>query len=211
MKKFGFTLAEVLITLTIIGVIAAITLPSITANVQKKSIGPTLAKAINNLETSNRIIMQETGVMDLKSAIVKRVGADTNYYTELLETTLQGGLSNSNKTFTTKDGIAYTVSAQAKTTTAATPAVTALKDKYACVYWVVDIDTNGAGSTPNAPGYDQFKVYVDNFGAVIPYGGNEHNRYDTKTKVAAAKACSSALVNEACTGKIADDGWKVTY
>ena len=211
MKKFGFTLAEVLITLTIIGVIAAITLPSITANVQKKSIGPTLAKAINNLETSNRIIMQETGVMDLKSAIVKRVGADTNYYTELLETTLQGGLSNSNKTFTTKDGIAYTVSAQAKATTAATPAVNALKDKYACVYWVVDIDTNGAGSSPNSPGYDQFKVYVDNFGAVIPYGGNEHNRYDTKTKVAADKGCSSALVNAACTGKIADSGWKVTY
>ncbi|MBQ8887767.1 MAG: prepilin-type N-terminal cleavage/methylation domain-containing protein, partial [Candidatus Gastranaerophilales bacterium] len=34
-KKFGFTLAEVLITLVIIGVIAAITVPSILQTTQK--------------------------------------------------------------------------------------------------------------------------------------------------------------------------------
>ncbi len=36
MKNFGFTLAEVLITLGIIGVIAALTLPNLIANYQKK-------------------------------------------------------------------------------------------------------------------------------------------------------------------------------
>ena len=35
MKKFGFTLAEVLITLGVIGVVAAITLPILTKNYQK--------------------------------------------------------------------------------------------------------------------------------------------------------------------------------
>lgn len=33
-KKFGFTLAEVLITLGVIGIVAALTLPSVVANYQ---------------------------------------------------------------------------------------------------------------------------------------------------------------------------------
>jgi len=37
MKKFGFTLAEVLITLAIIGVVAAMTIPTLVANYQEKS------------------------------------------------------------------------------------------------------------------------------------------------------------------------------
>lgn len=36
--KFGFTLAEVLITLGIIGVVAAITIPNLIANHQKKQL-----------------------------------------------------------------------------------------------------------------------------------------------------------------------------
>lgn len=43
--KFGFTLAEVLITLGIIGVVAAITIPNLIANQQKKAIGSQIAEA----------------------------------------------------------------------------------------------------------------------------------------------------------------------
>lgn len=38
MRNFGFTLAEVLITLGIIGVVSAITIPNLIANQQKKAI-----------------------------------------------------------------------------------------------------------------------------------------------------------------------------
>ena len=38
LKKTGFTLAEVLITLGIIGVVAAMTLPAVITNVQKKVV-----------------------------------------------------------------------------------------------------------------------------------------------------------------------------
>ena len=37
MKKIGFTLAEVLITLAIIGVVAVMTIPTLIANYQKKA------------------------------------------------------------------------------------------------------------------------------------------------------------------------------
>lgn len=48
MKKVGFTLAEVLITLAIIGVVAAITIPTIVINSQKNSYLTSLKKAYTN-------------------------------------------------------------------------------------------------------------------------------------------------------------------
>ena len=47
MIKKGFTLAEVLITLGIVGVISALTLPSLMNNHTKAQIGPKLAKAVS--------------------------------------------------------------------------------------------------------------------------------------------------------------------
>ncbi len=57
-KKTGFTLAEILITLAIIGIVAAITLPSLLVNVnekawdaQKKALHARLAQAIGQINT----------------------------------------------------------------------------------------------------------------------------------------------------------------
>ena len=47
--KFGFTLAEVLITLGIIGVVAALTLPSLVTNYQKQVTVNKLKKDINEI------------------------------------------------------------------------------------------------------------------------------------------------------------------
>ncbi|MCQ2739593.1 MAG: type II secretion system GspH family protein [bacterium] len=49
MKKLGFTLAEVLITLTIIGVVAALTLPALMANTAEQQAKTALKKCINTL------------------------------------------------------------------------------------------------------------------------------------------------------------------
>lgn len=51
--KFGFTLAEVLITLGIIGVVAALTMPAFIANYQKQATATSVKKAYNEL---NQII-----------------------------------------------------------------------------------------------------------------------------------------------------------
>lgn len=52
--KSGFTLAEVLITLAIIGIISAIILPSVMSNYQYKSIGVKLGKFVSTVEGSAR-------------------------------------------------------------------------------------------------------------------------------------------------------------
>lgn len=53
MKK-GFTLAEVLITLGIIGVVASIVMPSVMTNYTYKTIGVKLAKFVSQVEGSTR-------------------------------------------------------------------------------------------------------------------------------------------------------------
>ena len=48
-RKFGFTLAEVLITLSIIGVVSAMTLPTLNANVGSARNSAALKKALSTL------------------------------------------------------------------------------------------------------------------------------------------------------------------
>jgi len=59
----GFTLAEVLITLAIIGVIAAITIPSIVANHQKKALETSLAKTYRTITQMVNMASIEHGSM----------------------------------------------------------------------------------------------------------------------------------------------------
>lgn len=67
MKKFAFTLAEVLITLGIIGVVAALTLPSLVANYQKKVWVNQFKKTVSTLEQGFQKMMAEDGVDQLIS------------------------------------------------------------------------------------------------------------------------------------------------
>jgi len=61
MKKYAFTLAEVLITLAIIGVIAAITIPSIVANHQKRTLETQFAKAYRTISQAVNLAIAEHG------------------------------------------------------------------------------------------------------------------------------------------------------
>ena len=57
----GFTLAEVLITLAVIGIIAAITIPSLLANHQKRTLETQFAKAYRTLSTAVQLAVAEHG------------------------------------------------------------------------------------------------------------------------------------------------------
>ncbi len=58
----GFTLAEVLITLTIIGVVAALTIPNLYANYQKQQYVTQLKKVYTELSQSLKLLMADEGV-----------------------------------------------------------------------------------------------------------------------------------------------------
>lgn len=64
MKKFGFTLAEVLITLGIIGVVAAMTIPSLSQNITKKKFSSLLKQDYAIL---SQVVLQVTDAGGLAS------------------------------------------------------------------------------------------------------------------------------------------------
>ena len=57
MKKFGFTLAEILVSVAIVGVMAALTLPTLRTNTTNAQIGPKLAKAVSTFEQANESLL----------------------------------------------------------------------------------------------------------------------------------------------------------
>ena len=81
-RQAAFTLAEVLITLGIIGVVAAMTLPSLIANYKKQQYVNSLKVGYSILNNGFRSMMAEEGVDDIEDtelfAAMKSVGADTD-------------------------------------------------------------------------------------------------------------------------------------
>lgn len=60
MKKLGFTLAEVLITLGIIGVVASLTAPALINDVTERKVGPALQKAKTTFETAAEMVLMDS-------------------------------------------------------------------------------------------------------------------------------------------------------
>ncbi|HPT41311.1 MAG TPA: type II secretion system protein [Candidatus Gastranaerophilaceae bacterium] len=64
-RKKGFTLAEVLITLTIIGVIAALTIPNLIASYQKQQYVTQLKKVYTEISQAMKQVMADEGINKL--------------------------------------------------------------------------------------------------------------------------------------------------
>ncbi len=60
MIKIGFTLAEVLITLGIIGIVAALTIPSLITNTQDKQFRAAYKKSISDLSQAMKLVYNDT-------------------------------------------------------------------------------------------------------------------------------------------------------
>ncbi len=77
--NFGFTLAEVLITLGIIGVVAAMTMPTLIQNQQKRSLEVATKKFYSMMSQAVRQYMADEGVDDLRnSSLCYNYDADTS-------------------------------------------------------------------------------------------------------------------------------------
>lgn len=228
-KNNGFTLAETLITLGIIGVVASLTLPSLNLNIQKAQTGPALMKAINTLQNALSLGMTQQNLRNLNNfTTVKDVFEDTekgplaitldyyepfvnneyNYYNA--DKTNFGELSSNNaRIYTTKDGIDYILPNNGENPVNQLPAE-ALSNGF-----FVYIDINGHAKNPNILGKDTFMLFVDatrNF--VIPYGGYEYAKTTAGSTTAIWEDdCNSTVVSDggACTGSIFDNGGKVIY
>lgn len=189
MKK-GFTLIEILITLAIVGIVAAMTIPTVTSSSKKQIWSSSLSKAVNTMSNSLSIMIMKDGAYglidsqlwtdlnagtDVVTAFKDNLGKTmifmdkyddgTSAYTATPKTlygTVKSDLFKDYTPLITKGNITYFV----------LPAKTATNNyEVDSDAWVMDvlIDVNG-NDAPNTIGRDIFGFLVNDEGRMLAYG-----------------------------------------
>ena len=232
MKK-GFTLAEVLITLGVIGVVAALTLPNLLQNHQKKVFVTQLQRTVNLISNSATALMGDNNAASLSDSYLVAVNNDfknaqgkfMNTYFKVArdcgtdnisaclgDTYYSLDRSQSFDLYDWLNGLFYCVTINTGATICMRPMRPDYSnDSYFEHGWSeVVVDVNGP-SGPNTNGRDlfQFQLYSD--GKI----GNCYNSTDDYCKYQAAERCqdfkSSAGYGGSCFQHLHANGWVMDY
>lgn len=215
MKKTGFTLAEVLVTLGIVGIISALTIPTFTAQTQRAKIGPKLGKAVSSFEQATKAILDDAQVDRLNRATVAAVGgcgtnttlAHTGCFSEYLGHHMKGSRithGNGTDSFYSADGTEYIIPMYS------TPSgeSSTLAHQRRFFELALTIDINGAqGPDDNAK--DRFYFHIMEDGSLRPMGGSweaSDDRWMTKCQKNAKPTDATK-----CAGHIMENGLKAEY
>ena len=239
MKKFGFTLAEVLITLGIIGVVAALTAPALVQSAGTAKVGPTLSKVVATLENANEQLLHDEDATDLSKVLTDNDEDEnttlTDAYMDLLSKYIAGSsydndeitaasfepalksyngkdasLTDGSRVFHFSDNIDVILDVNQIW---AYNTKGSFKGNLATTY----IDINGIKTKPNVQGKDVFYFNIDKSGQVLPWGGsthawlygNENNKYTSEGDYACNE--NSVGTGRSCAGSIFDNNLKVIY
>ncbi len=85
MNRFGFTLAEVLITLGIIGVVAALTIPTLMQKTNRKETVAKVKKVVSTMSNALEMSMAEYGLVSKWNLKKDASSEDANYIAERLK------------------------------------------------------------------------------------------------------------------------------
>lgn len=230
-KFKGFTLAEVLITLGLIGVIAALVMPALSISIETSKVETALTKAANTLSNAHMHMALDNEARDIVSPIT------SNAYLEALSGYIKGSKLNksvsysidgTNKTvnvLSSDDGIAIIAdstqpaSINSKTCASGTCSENYYK-KFSGIAIPILVDTNGK-KQPNLYGKDQFLFYIDSYGEVMPSGGSLLNNFNSATGESTTDAawitsCESSTKEKPktpvdCTASVVENGYKIKY
>ena len=91
MKRQGFTLAETLITLGIIGVVATLTLPNLMADYKKKTYIAQLQRSYNMIVSAAEMLMVDQDVDNLEDTFLSEEGGATRFLKQYFRVTKDCG------------------------------------------------------------------------------------------------------------------------
>ena len=201
MKKFGFTLAEVLITMGIIGVVAAMTAPFLATNIQRQSHASMLKTTVGDLENAFSAAMANEKVENLAETSIFTSGvvsSNNNDKEDVIDSFKQYlKLADDNDIGIDAQNYHVQKGAQAPRPMGAkgSPAAgnisiegnaLSLPLKSGAVMFIrrldgeghtvanVYIDVNGAEG-PNVMGRDIFRFFLQDDGTLAPYGSKRAN------------------------------------
>lgn len=227
----AFTFAEVLITLTIIGIIAAIVVPAIMSYYEKQTYVSLLKKDFSTLNEGFKMIMTNAGCTgDIVCANV--IGSDKNTTTTNIVNTgvfdiikkcdeHQAGCHDKPVYFLNnvstwshesdwyslivmKDGWTWGVNVLSNQCNY--PTGTGSLSNVCFVYALLDV--NGE-KPPNIAGKDIFWFYLLADGTVVPVGmSNDSQLGNWRT---GAHSCNASGDGIACFARIMEEGWQMNY
>lgn len=226
MKKFAFTLGEILLAIAVIGVVAALTIPSLIENYKSKVYTTQLKKTYSQLTNAIQQIMIDENANDEISEVASGNGETTGFYTT------SAGLKTSNSTqgaqyfltkyFKIKSSGGYgTAGVMADNYTTPNGAgIGTVNGNYYCVGLKdsssicmrnvngdprVVIDVNGT-EPPNISGQDLFVMHIEN-------NGNVSDLTQSSTCNTNSGSISSGITLEqyasGCFAKVEENGWTV--
>lgn len=233
MKKIAFTLAEVLITLGIIGVVAALTIPSLIQNYQKQVWVNQLKKSVSTFEQGFQKILADEGVDNLRyTEVWNKIEGDHSIDSNFEEINVEF-FKEFKKYFSVVDykwsDYGYEVAYLSKPSEPVDYFCEEIlladgslligigvfkNEKYAAE---IAIDLNGR-KKPNTYGRDVFLFIVTSDGHLVPKGSQKHvnivkrQDYDFYWKTNPERCSNSSESSGAgCAGRIIEEGWKMNY
>lgn len=171
----GFTMSEVLITIGIIGVVAAMTLPSVIWNIKHKQLETAFKKAYSKHSEALMLVKAEAGIDNLYTEF-KVYNANSGYYrkNEFINMYMSK-LNKIGKCKYKKPIRNYNNTADAYIDIGGTANTKYLLGDGSCMNLQINsgtvgitIDTNGAGGGPNRLGHDVFTFHVNRQGIWEP-------------------------------------------
>lgn len=233
LRKLGaFTLAEVLVTLGIIGVVSALTLPTLTKNHQKKTAVVQLHKIYNDFQqglaaemnNKNAVNLIEAGLNSasretfLKSnfKIVKDCGTGSGCFASTYRAmgdsgATASGINNSSSYYKVTLASGASVAMRVSNISSSNANTTSFGSIY--------VDTNGLQG-PNVAGRDYFRMYIYADGVLDDYlvspncrqiGGSAHcNGADSPQALRERDYqtwCGNPGDTDGCFGKLLNDNW----
>lgn len=222
MKKRGFTLAEVMIALGLIGVIASLTIPTFVANSKNRANAAKLATTVSAVENAFTSMIATEAVNDLTETDFGSARTETNFgkYLKLQgsDTTLASYYGTANPFVTlSKTGSQPTVTRifQAKSGALLiyndSSVAAAADDSHPGSIGQLTIDVNGSAK-PNVWGRDVFYFRIGNDGLLYPAGGDKFKAIDSTE--GANMSCTdgtNGTKNQGCTARLIENNYEIDY
>lgn len=223
MKKVtqnGFTLAEVLLALGIIGVVAALSMPTIMGNYQKKTYLTSLHKVYNELSQAVEQAMTDKNAGTIDEAGLTSQTALNNWVKTYFKVT-HNCEGNSSKCLAPSNQYRKLKNTESFITSRSTHNYYALSNgavirpliaKEGAKRFNILVDTNGK-KAPNTLGRDVFFIGVYNNGGIDDYAEGRNAPLSNSDRNTLFTDQCNANNGSAwgCFGKILADGWQMNY
>lgn len=238
--KSAFTLAEVMIAMGIIGIVAAVTIPQVVTSTLKNEAGAILGRTVEQIETGCQNIIQK--------ANDNITVYDGGFYEGLSGLTTKEvfgiGSASFDSTGLFDNGKAFFGITEIENPDTYLATITDIKGNASYQYlkgntkvYLVDkqkslvyldhgnkggteidsinnavfIDTNGTAK-PNQGGKDIFIFGITNQGKLIPRGTKKYQEYYSTAPLYTADCEKDAIVTGwSCAAKVVKDGYRITY